>query len=120
MQKPPTFDLIELPTNPNLPPWLITPKEEKAIFERWKKKTFKTCDDVIAPYVKCSNTYKNPMEAMKACAEVHQKMLACISKYQKQKYLDVEREIWIEEKLEKRRLHKQQLLDQHAKEEESK
>lgn len=97
-----TFEEVELPTNPNLPPWVITPKEEKLIFERWRKKTFERCDTLIRAYINCSNSY-TPLEAMKNCKDINKESQECVAKYQKIEYLDQERDILIEEKKEKRR-----------------
>ncbi|ODV77288.1 uncharacterized protein CANTADRAFT_56055 [Suhomyces tanzawaensis NRRL Y-17324] len=102
-----TFEDVELPTNPNLPVWLITPKEEKLIFERWRKKAFARCDDLIQAYVKCSNSYKNPVEGMRMCDEANKASMGCVAKYQKQEYLDIEREILIDEKIVKKKKYKE-------------
>lgn len=100
-----TYEDVELPSDPNLPPWIITPKEEKVIFARWRKKAFAKCDDLIKAYVECSNSYKNPIEGMEKCKEANEKSLACVAKYQKQKYLDIERDLLVEEKKQKRELY---------------
>lgn len=110
-----TLDEVEIPTNPNLPPWLISPKEEKAIFERWKKKAYAQCDAAAAAYVECSNSTSNPIKAMKICADVHRDFVDCVAKFQNQKCLDIERELWIEEKMEKRRQMRLQQSDQSPK-----
>ncbi|KAI3405772.2 hypothetical protein KGF56_001379 [Candida oxycetoniae] len=65
------FSDVELHTNPNLPSWIISPKEEKAIFERWRKKAFASCDELIKRYIECSNSYKSPLEAMSKCKEAN-------------------------------------------------
>ncbi|EGW33242.1 uncharacterized protein SPAPADRAFT_60581 [Spathaspora passalidarum NRRL Y-27907] len=100
-----SFEGIELPSDPNLPPWIITPKEEKLIFDRWRTKTFARCDELIKAYVECSNKYGNPVEGMKHCKEANDASMGCVAKYQKQKYLDIERDILIEEKKEKRQIY---------------
>ncbi|KAI5950031.1 hypothetical protein KGF57_004541 [Candida theae] len=102
---------VELPTNPNLPAWIITPKEEKAIFERWRKRTFSKCDDLIKRYIECSNSYANPLDAIEKCKSVNQASLDCVAQYQKQEYLDQERDLFIKEKIEKKRLYKQKLRE---------
>lgn len=104
---------VELPTDPSLPAWIISPKEERAIFERWRKKTFERCDALIKAYVECSNKYLNPLEAMKMCEQANKDSLGCVAKYQKQEYLDIERDLLIEEKLQKKReLYKEKLKQQ--------
>lgn len=105
-----TFDEVDLPTNPNLPPWVLTPKEEKKIFERWRKKAFSRCDDMIKAYIDCSNKYP-AMEAMKKCEEINKAQLDCVAKYQKIEYLDIERDLLIKEKTEFRKLYKQKVLE---------
>jgi COX assembly protein 1 len=101
---------VELPTDPSLPAWIISPKEERAIFERWRKKTFEKCDAYIKAYVECSNKYPNPLEAMKMCEQANKESLGCVAKYQKQKYLDIERDLLIEEKIQrKKELYKEKL-----------
>lgn len=110
-----TFNDIELPTNPNMPAWVITPKEEKAIFERWRKKAFARCDDLIKAYIECSNSYKNPLELMKKCEQANKASLDCVAQYQKQEYLDIERDILIKEKAEKKKIYKRYLEEQQAK-----
>ncbi|ODV69345.1 hypothetical protein HYPBUDRAFT_3330 [Hyphopichia burtonii NRRL Y-1933] len=114
-----SFEEVELNTNPNLPPWLITPKEEKIIFERWRKKAFAKCDDLIKAYVECSNSYSNPVEGMKKCDSINKESLGCVAKYQKMEYLDIERDIYIKEKAEKQKLYKE-LLNRKQKEQELK
>lgn len=98
---------VDLPTDPNLPAWIISPKEERAIFERWRLKTFERCDDFIKRYVECSNSYSNPVEAMKKCEAANQASIGCVRKYQTLEYLDIERDQLIQEKLEKKRILKE-------------
>lgn len=107
-----TFNDVELPTNPNLPSWIITPKEEKAIFERWRKKAFSKCDDLIKNYIECSNSYRNPLEAMKMCKAANEASMGCVAKYQKIEYLDIEKDEFIKEKMEKKKLYKYYLQKQ--------
>ncbi|GBL48712.1 hypothetical protein CJJ07_001209 [Candidozyma auris] len=117
MSKKP-YDGVDLPTNPNLPAWILTPKEEQVIFERWRKKAFAKCDDLIKAYVECSNSYENPMDAMKKCEAANKRSLDCVQSYQKMEYLDQERDILIAEKKLKQKLYRQQL--QAAREAEAK
>lgn len=102
-----TFADVELPTNPNLPAWVITPKEERLIFDRWRKKAFSQCDSLIKAYIECSNSFKNPLESMKRCESINKVAQGCVAQYQKQEYLDIERELLIDEKLQKRKLQKE-------------
>lgn len=30
-----------------LPVWMLTPKEEKEVFENWRKNTWKYCDEYV-------------------------------------------------------------------------
>lgn len=106
-----SYEEVELNVNPNLPPWLITPKEEQIIFERWRKKTFARCDDLIKAYVECSNKYSNPLEAMKQCEDANKLSLGCVAKYQKMEYLDIERDIYIKEKADKQKVYRQNLKE---------
>lgn len=115
-----TFNDVELPTNPNLPSWIITPKEEKAVFERWRKKAFAKCDDLIRKYIECSNSYSNPIEAMKMCKEANEKSIGCVAQYQKIEYLDIEKDEYIKEKMEKKKLYKYYLQKQKEEREISK
>ncbi|KAL6452509.1 CMC1 COX assembly mitochondrial protein [Candida maltosa Xu316] len=115
-----SYSDIELPTNPNLPSWIITPKEEKAVFERWRKKAFARCDDLIKKYVECSNSYKNPLEAMKQCKEANEASLACVAKYQTKEYLDLEKDEFIQEKMEKKKLYKLYVQQQREKQQQEK
>lgn len=103
MAKETDYEKIDLPTNPNLPPWILTPKEEKLIFQRWRKRTFEKCSDLISKYIDCSNSYPNPLDAMKFCKEANDAQLGCVHEYQKIKYLDDERDILIKEKIEKKK-----------------
>lgn len=98
MAKKTEYDGVDLPTNPNLPVWILSPKEELVVFERWRKKAFARCDDLIKKYVACSNSYENPMEAMKKCDGINKEQLDCVKKYQKIEYLDEERDLLIKEK----------------------
>ncbi|RLV95660.1 hypothetical protein JA1_000727 [Spathaspora sp. JA1] len=100
-----SYEGYELQSDPNIPPWIITPKEEKLIFDRWRKKAFAKCDDLIKAYVKCSNSYKSPVDSMKNCKHINEESLACVAKYQTQEYLDIERDILVEQKKERRILH---------------
>lgn len=117
MSYPPkkSFEEVELPTNPNLPAWVISPKEEKLIFERWRKRAFARCDDLIKAYIECSNSYLSPLDAMKNCDAANKKSLDCVAKYQKIEYLDVERDLLIKEKLERRRLLKEKIEKEQKK-----
>lgn len=96
-----SFEEVELNVNPNLPPWLLAPKEEKIIFERWRKKAFARCDDLIKAYVECSNSYSNPVEGMRKCDDINKRSQQCVAKYQKIEYLDIERDLFIDEKAAK-------------------
>ncbi|RLV83660.1 hypothetical protein JA9_004746 [Meyerozyma sp. JA9] len=102
-----TMDEVDLPTNPYLPAWILTPKEEKAIFEKWRKKAFAKCDDLIRAYIDCSNSYQSPFEAMSKCEKANQASMGCVEKYQQKKYLDIERNILIKEKMERQRQWKE-------------
>ena len=97
-----SFEDIELPTNPKVPSWILTPKEEKLIFERWRKKAFQKCDDLMKAYIDCSNSY-GPFEAIKQCKQATKLLNECVGEYQKIEYLDIERDILIQEKQEKRK-----------------
>lgn len=110
MSKKP-YDGVDLPTNPNLPAWILTPKEEQVIFERWRKKAFARCDDLIKAYVECSNSFQNPMDAMDACREANKRSLDCVQNYQTMKYLDEERDILIAEKKQKQKIYRQRLQE---------
>lgn len=102
------FDEVELPTDPSMPAWIITPKEEKVIFERWRKKTFARCDEFIKAYIECTNLYTN-MDAVKNCKSLNDTAQGCVAKYQKMEFLDEERDILIKEKMEKKKLYKEYL-----------
>lgn len=102
MAKETNYEGVALPTDPNLPPWLLTPKEEKLIFQRWRKKAFTLCDGVIKEYIACTNSYGNPLQAMTKCQDLNKKQMECVKEYQKLKYLDIERDILVKEKEEKR------------------
>lgn len=108
-----SFEEVELNTNPNLPPWLITPKEEQIIFDRWRKKAFLKCDDLIKAYVECSNKYSNPIEGMKQCESINKESLGCVANYQKTEYLDRERDIMIKEKAERQKQYRLKLQIEH-------
>lgn len=103
-----TFEDVELPSNPNLPPWMLTPKEEKVIFERWRKKTFQRCDELIKKYIECTNSF-SALEGMSKCQTANNEAQGCVAKYQKIEYLDIERDILIKEKAEKRKLYRESL-----------
>lgn len=115
MSKKP-YEGAELPTNPRLPTWILTPKEERVIFERWRKKAFARCDDLIKAYIDCSNAYPNPVEGMKECEAANQKLLDCVKHYQTMKYLDEERDILIADKKLKQKIWHERLKEaQNAK-----
>lgn len=106
------FEGVELPTNPNMPAWVLTPKEEQLVFERWRTKTFARCDDMIKAYIACSNSYENPLDAMKECEGANRRSLDCVASYQKMQYLDDERDILISEKRIKQKLYREKLKEQ--------
>ncbi|QFZ27212.1 putative tRNA-splicing endonuclease subunit [Clavispora lusitaniae] len=108
------YDGVDLPTNPNMPVWVLTPKEEQVIFERWRAKTFARCDSLIKAYVECSNSYENPIDAMKKCEEANQRSLGCVAKYQTMEYLDQERDIMIAEKKVKQKAYREKLKQAQA------
>lgn len=103
MAKETLYEGIELHTDPNLPPWLLSPKEEKLVFQRWRTKAFQQCDAIIKKYIECSNSYSNPIEAMVKCKGVNEEQMNCVKEFQKLKYLDIERDILVKEKIEKRK-----------------
>lgn len=105
------YDGVDLPSNPNMPAWILTPKEEMVIFERWRKKAFARCDDLIKAYVECSNSYENPVEAMKKCDAANKRSLACVASYQKMEYLDEERDIMVAEKRAKQKVYRQRMKE---------
>ncbi|EGV60795.1 hypothetical protein PSN45_001414 [Yamadazyma tenuis] len=98
MAKETDYEKLNLPSDPKLPAWILTPKEEKLIFQRWRKKAFKQCDELIKVYIRCSNSYQNPWDAMGHCKDFNDAQLACMKEYQQLKYLDIERDILIQEK----------------------
>ncbi|OBA23131.1 hypothetical protein METBIDRAFT_35582 [Metschnikowia bicuspidata var. bicuspidata NRRL YB-4993] len=113
MSKQP-YDNRDLPTNPNLPVWVLTPKEEQVCFERWRKKTFERCDDLIKAYVACSNSYESPIEAMAKCEGINKAQLGCVAKYQTMEYLDQERDILIADKKIKQKIYRERLAAARA------
>lgn len=108
------YDGAELPTHPTLPVWVLTPKEEQVIFERWRKKTFEKCDALIRAYIECSNSYENPLDGMKMCADANAKSVGCVAEYQKLKYLDEERDLMIADKKLKRKIYLERLQQRQA------
>lgn len=108
------YEGVDLPTNPNMPAWVLTPKEEQVIFERWRKKTFARCDNLIKAYVECSNSYENPLDAMKKCEDANKRSLDCVASYQKMEYLDEERDILIREKKIKQKYLREKLREAQA------
>lgn len=104
MAKETLYEGVNLPSDPNLPIWLLTPKEEKLVFQRWRKKAFERCDEYIKRFIACSNSYENPIEAMVKCKAANTEQMQCVAEYQKMKYLDEERDILVKEKMEKRQL----------------
>lgn len=102
MAKETDYETVDLPSDPNLPPWILTPKEEKLIFQRWRKKAFKNCDELIKIYIKCTNSYGNVLDAMSNCKDFNKAQMECVKEYQKLKYLDIERDILVKEKMEKK------------------
>ncbi|RCK66728.1 hypothetical protein Cantr_03396 [Candida viswanathii] len=112
-----SYSDIELPTNPNLPSWIITPKEEKAIYERWRKKAFAHCDELIKKYIACTNSYGNPLEAMKHCKGAHEASMGCVEQFAGKEFMDKERDEFIQEKIEKKKLYKFYLQKQKEEQE---
>lgn len=109
-----TYDGVDLPTNPNMPAWVLTPKEEKVVFERWRKKAFARCDDLIKAYIACSNSYNKPMDAVRECEAANRASTECVAKYQKLEYLDEERAILIADKKLKQRIYRDRLAAAQA------
>lgn len=48
---------------------------------------------------------------MEKCKQANQASLDCVAQYQKQEYLDQERDLFIKEKIEKKKLYKQKLKE---------
>lgn len=109
MSKKP-YDGAELPTHPTLPVWVLTPKEEQVCFERWRKKAFQRCDDLIRAYIDCSNSYDNPLEGMKKCKEANERSMGCVAGYQTMKFLDEERDLMIADKKLKRKIYLERVV----------
>lgn len=98
-----TLEDVDLHTNPNLPAWMLTPKEEKLVYERWRKNTHAKCDHLIRLYIECSNHYSNVIEGFNKCKDINARTQGCIRQYQEMKYLDQERDKYIQEKLDEKK-----------------
>lgn len=110
-----SYDDVQLPTNPNIPAWIITPKEEKVIFERWRRNAHIHCDELIRSYIECSNSYRNPLDGMKHCKQVNKDREDCLKLWKKIQTLDEMKDKYIDEKIEMRKM-----IDDYVKKRDSK
>lgn len=99
-----TLEDVELPTNPRVPAWIITPKEEKLLWERWRTNANQHCDAFVRAYIECSNSYRNPLDGIKYCKEANAQREACLRQFQKMKTLDEYKDAYIQEKIEMRQM----------------
>ncbi|EMG50988.1 hypothetical protein G210_5325 [Candida maltosa Xu316] len=57
---------------------------------------------------------------MKQCKEANEASLACVAKYQTKEYLDLEKDEFIQEKMEKKKLYKLYVQQQREKQQQEK
>ncbi|ANZ76722.1 BA75_04037T0 [Komagataella pastoris] len=80
-----------------LPPWVLTPKEEKEVFENWKTTTYKACDELVKKFADCAAS--SGYSAWFKCRKQSKVMRDCIASRQATKYVDDERDKYIQEKI---------------------
>lgn len=80
-----------------LPVWMLTPKEEKEVFEEYIQEIYKQCDEYVKAFSACEQAAgfgvffkcKNESKAMKSCVQSHYN----------QEYVDDVRDKYIEKKI---------------------
>ena len=82
------YEEVHIPVNPNLPPWILSPKEERLVTDRWQKVSQEKCDGLIKKYIECTNVSKNPLVGIKNCKGINAEVQACLQQYKTIKYYD--------------------------------
>ncbi|ODQ77896.1 hypothetical protein BABINDRAFT_95065 [Babjeviella inositovora NRRL Y-12698] len=85
--------------NKSLPIWVLTPKEEKVVRENWKKNSWKKCDELARIFNLCAKA--NTFNVTTACTVPKEMLYECVYKYNTPEYMDIERDLFIREKLRK-------------------
>ncbi|GME69587.1 unnamed protein product [[Candida] boidinii] len=80
-----------------LPVWMLTPKEEKEVFENWRKNTWKYCDEYVGAFSKCEQAAGYTVWFK--CRKESKAMRECIRERQNSKFVDEERDKYIEDKI---------------------
>ncbi|ODV86546.1 hypothetical protein CANARDRAFT_183508, partial [[Candida] arabinofermentans NRRL YB-2248] len=81
-----------------LPVWLLTPKEEKEVFENWRINAWKLCDEHVGAFSRCEQLAGYGVWFK--CRKQSKAMRDCITNRQQQKYVDEERDKFIQKKIE--------------------
>ncbi|GMG24722.1 unnamed protein product [Ambrosiozyma monospora] len=82
-----------------LPVWMLTPKEEKEVFENWRIQAWKHCDSVVKEFSKCEQMAGYGVWFK--CRKEGKAMRECIRERQQEKYVDEERDKLIKLKMER-------------------
>ncbi|KAL2709438.1 COX assembly mitochondrial protein [Kluyveromyces marxianus] len=93
--------------NQRLPLWMLNPAEEKEARQNLKKFAYAQCVDYVEAMVECSKIHG--LKVFPACNEPRDAMRKCILSYQGDSYLDVQRDLMVQQKLERL---EQQLAEQ--------
>lgn len=85
--------------NANLPPWVLTPREEARARKNLKLFTYDKCHDVVEAMAQCAKL--NGVRVFPRCNEQKQAMRDCLLFYQEDsKFLDEQRRLIIAEKID--------------------
>ncbi len=92
------------------PVWLLTPKEEKQVFNNWRDSAWKYCDEYVKKFADCEKL--NGLGVWFKCKKEAKEMKDCITSRRQKKYVDEERDKFIEEKMRKAGIYSKE--DQEA------
>ncbi|KAF6008113.1 hypothetical protein HII13_004297 [Brettanomyces bruxellensis] len=81
------------------PVWLLSPKEEKQVFNNWRDSAWKYCNEYVKKFAECEQTAG--LGVWFKCKKEGKEMRNCIDGRRQKKYVDEERDKFIEEKMKK-------------------
>lgn len=83
-----------------LPVWLLTPKEEKDVYNNWREHTWQHCDEYVREFSKCEQ--QAGLGVWFKCRKQSKAMRQCIERRKDKKYVDAERDAYIDAKMKRR------------------
>lgn len=80
-----------------LPVWMLTPKEEKEVFEEYIQEVYKECDDYVKAFSACEQM--TGFGVFFKCRKESKAMKSCVQSHYSQEFVDEVRDKYIEKKI---------------------